>query len=158
MKTKVLPLLFTIALTLISTGCTINRHVNSVSPGTRISKIYIEENNGIHMSGLMPEVVTQLRMLGFVPVMYSGQPPEDAVHTMKVTANWKWDMAMYLSYFQATLSENGRTIGGVEYDARKGSGNMGKFGHTAEKIRPLLLELMKGAKRGQPGATALGYK
>ena len=38
-------------------------------------------------------------------------------------------------------------IGEVEYDARKGGANMGKFGRTAEKIRPLLDELLKDVKR-----------
>ena len=45
---------------------------------------------------------------------------------------------MYLTYFKATLYENGSEVGHVEYDAQKGSANMNKFGSTSEKIRPLL--------------------
>ena len=56
-------------------------------------------------------------------------------------------MAMYLTYFRATLYENGRVLGEVEYDAKMGGGNMKKFGKTAEKIRPLLTELLGKVER-----------
>ena len=56
-------------------------------------------------------------------------------------------MAMYLVYFRGTLYEDDRVLGEVEYDAKMGGGNMGKFGKTKEKIRPLLTELVSKVKR-----------
>jgi hypothetical protein len=58
-------------------------------------------------------------------------------------------MAMYLTYFHAKLYEDGRILGEVEYDAKMGGANMGKFGKTAEKIRPLLSELLQGVNRNE---------
>ncbi|MBC7368679.1 MAG: hypothetical protein H7343_18035 [Undibacterium sp.] len=57
----------------------------------------------------------------------------------------KWDLAMRLTYFYGTLSEDGRILGQTEYDARMGGANIGKFGPTAEKIRPLIAELFRNA-------------
>jgi len=68
-----------------------------------------------------------------------------------------WDMAMYLTYFHATLYEDGRVLGEVEYDAKMGGANFAKFGRTAEKIRPLLSELLQKADRSN-NAPAFGQE
>jgi len=104
------------------------------------------------MEGLIPEVVAQIKQLGFDAERYEGVRPADAVHRIEITANWRWDMAMYLFYFQATLMDNSAVLGTAEYDARTGGANMGKFGTTAEKIRPLISELLRNATK--PGETA----
>ncbi len=57
-------------------------------------------------------------------------------------------MAMYLTYFEATLYEDGRVLGEVSYDAKMGGANMNKFGKTADKVKPLLLELLAKVNRG----------
>jgi hypothetical protein len=60
---------------------------------------------------------------------------------------------LILSGFKASLYEQGRQagfsklIGEVEYDAKMGDSNINKFGHTADKIRPLLQELFAKVKR-----------
>ena len=38
-------------------------------------------------------------------------------------------------------------IGEVKYDAKNGGGSFNKFGKTADKIRPLLNELLSQVKR-----------
>lgn len=65
-------------------------------------------------------------------------------------------MAMYLTYFQGTLMENGKVLGRVEYDSRRGGTNMGKFGKTAEKVRPLLIDLFSNVNRVKPTVPELG--
>lgn len=52
--------------------------------------------------------------------------------------------------------ENGKVLGRAEYDSRRGGANMGKFGKTAEKIRPLLMDLLSNVERVKPTAPALG--
>lgn len=108
------------------------------------------------MKGLHPELVAQLTALGFQVESFDTTRPKEATYWMTYTANWNWDMAMYLTYFQATLMEDWKVLGRAEYDARKGGGNMGKFGKTAEKIQPLLVDLFQNVKRGAPNATAMG--
>lgn len=131
---------------LLFTGCTISQNVTPVETGTSIEKIYVKNNQQVHMKELVNEVVTQVKDLGFESESYDGVRPTGALHYITYTGNWQWDVAMYLTYFQAKLYEDGKVLGEVEYDARSGGGNMGKFGRTAEKIRPLLTELLQNVK------------
>jgi hypothetical protein len=108
------------------------------------------------MEGLHPEILQQLTTLGFKVETFDTTRPKEATYWMTYTANWNWDMAIYLTYFQATLLEDGKVLGRAEYDARKGGANMGKFGKTAEKIRPLLMDLFQNVKRGTVEATSMG--
>jgi hypothetical protein len=145
------PLCAVFALSVFS-GCTIAKQVRAVPPGTQITKIYVENNPALHMDGLVPEVVAQIKKLGIDAESYSGTKPETAKHHMTITANWRWDMAMYLFYFEATLFEDHRLLGTAEYDARLGGANMGKFGSTADKIRPLLVQLLDPVPRATAAA------
>lgn len=140
--------LLTLAATsALLSGC-IARKVVPVGSETAIEKIYVLHNKKVHMEEFIHELVSQLEQLGFQTGVYSGDRPADAKHYLIYTANWNWDVAMYLTYFRATLYENEQVLGEVEYDARKGGANMGKFGRAAEKIRPLLRDLLKNVRRG----------
>jgi len=133
-------------------GCTIARQVNPVPAGTAVGKIYVIENEDVQMEGLGPEIVTQLQDLGFSAELVTGSPPSGALHRLEYTANWRWDLAMYLAYFEARFIEGDVVLGTAVYDALQGGSNMGKFGNTSEKIRPLLEELLEGVR--PTGATA----
>jgi hypothetical protein len=106
------------------------------------------DNKKVHMKRLVDELVNQIASMGFQSEKYSGDRPDGTKHYMVYTANWQWDMAMYLTYFRATLYEDGKVLEEVEYDAKMGGGNMKKFGKTADKIRPLLLELLARVDKG----------
>jgi hypothetical protein len=136
-------------------GCAISQNVVSVDSNVTISKIYVLENENVHMEELINELVEQLEEMGFSSESYKGDRPEGAKHYMTYTANWNWDLAMYLTYFRATLYEDGKMLGEVEYDAKMGGGNLGKFGRTAEKVRPLLEELLQKVKR-EPSNPKMG--
>jgi hypothetical protein len=140
-------LLFLSVFLVMFSGCAISRSVTPVDSTASIRKIYVLNNEKVHMKELVNEVVDQLEELGFEYEAYSGDRPQDALHYLTYTGNWNWDMAMYLTYFRATLYEDGRVLGEVEYDAKMGGANMKKFGKTAEKIRPLMTELLEKVKR-----------
>jgi hypothetical protein len=158
MKNTVVSILLGLTALLCLPGCSIVKSVSAVQPGVTIDKIYVERNKNMHMEGLHPELLQQFRSLGFQVESYDGAPPAGAVYTFVYTANWNWDMAMYLTYFQGTLMENGKVLGRVEYDSRRGGANMGKFGKTAEKIRPLLIDLLSNATRVKSNAAATGER
>lgn len=142
---------FLIAFT---SGCTITQNVRPVETSPTISTIYLQKNANVHMEGLHPEITQQLTTLGFQVVTFDTVRPPEAKYWMNYTANWQWDMAMYLTYFQVTLMDDGQVLGRAEYDARRGGANMGKFGKTAEKIRPLLIDLLQNVKRAPAAGTA----
>lgn len=138
-------------------GCAIKSNVQPVDSNTRIQKIYVEENPKVLMDGLLPEIVSQIQELGFQSESYLGDRPAAAKNYITFTANWQWDMAMYLTYFKATLYEDARVLGEVEYNAKMGGANMSKFGKTADKIRPLLSELLENVER-PISATPIGVQ
>jgi hypothetical protein len=127
-------------------GCAVKTSVVAVPTGTRITTIYVENNPKVLMDGLLPEILAQVRAQGFQAVAYDGPRPGAAVDYMTFTANWRWHWAMYLTFFRATLYRDGRVLGTVEYNARRAGLNPDKYGHTAEKIRPLLRSLLRPAQ------------
>ena len=93
------------------------------------------------MEGFHAELVRQIHALGIDVSSFSGAAPDGCRHTVTYTANWRWDMAMYLSYAQIDVFDGDRMVGTAVYDATQGGANFGKFGSTAEKIEPLVAEL-----------------
>jgi len=132
-------------LTLLSL-CTILCRCNSTrytgsAPNPPLTKLAIVKNDKLHMSGMQPEVVKQVQAMGIATTLVDAPPATDEPY-MTFTANWKWDMAMYLKYFKAELFQNQQKVSGVEY---KASGmDLSKFGHTDEKIRPMLRKVFFG--------------
>lgn len=152
-KTFALSLSFITAVTF--SGCAIKRDASPVSAGTEISEIYVQRNPQVHMEGLFDEIITQLDLMGFQVQGFEGAIPGQAEFVLTYTANWRWDMAMYLTYFRANLHKQDNLLGTAEYDARMGGMRLDKFGKTSEKIRPALTELLKAAKP-LPKAPMLG--
>jgi hypothetical protein len=144
------------------TGCAIKTAVVAVPTGTRITTIYVENNPKVLMDGLLPEILAQVRAQGFQAVAYDGPRPAGAVDYLTFTANWRWHWAMYLTFFRATLYRDGRILGTVEYNARRAGLNPDKYGHTADKIRPLLRQLLQPAAAptvaAPPVAAAVGAR
>lgn len=138
-------------------GCgSIKHRVVAVPVGTTIETVYIESNSAVLMDEMVTEIQRQIKAMGYDVKIYAGERPKDAVHCLKFTANWRWDMAMYLTYFHATLLEEERVLGTAEYDARSAGLNGEKFGHTADFIRPIIRELLKNAHPAKATATPLG--
>jgi hypothetical protein len=139
------------ALALFLQGCSTSQKVARIDSNKEISKIYVQKNDKVLREGFHAELLNQLKELGFSSESYSGETPEYANYYMTYTANWMLDID--LNYFKASLYEQGnepgfsKLIGEVEYDAKMGGGNLNKFGHTADKIRPLLQELFSKVKR-----------
>jgi hypothetical protein len=155
MKTSLLKFFCLFVVVLFLQGCTIAQRVVRIDSNKEISKIYVLKNDKVLMEGFHPELISQLNALGFETETYSGDVPTAATYYINYTANWKWELAMYLEYFKAAVYEKGsesgfaKLLGEVEYDATNGGGNFDKFGHTADKIKPLLQELFAKVKRKQ---------
>lgn len=61
--------------------------------------------------------------------------------TSTYTASWRWDLAMYMSYAEIVVYQNGKPAGKATYDATRGGGNMGKFIGAEKKITELVDQL-----------------
>lgn len=63
-----------LAVLLCVSSCSIVKSVNAVQPGVTIDKIYVLRNKNVHMEGLHPEVMEQLKTLGFQVESFDSAP------------------------------------------------------------------------------------
>ena len=68
------------------------------------------------------------------------------------TANWRWDLAMYMNYAEIKVYNNAKPVGEAIYDSRNGGANMGKFISAENKITELVNQLYPGPTVGAPDA------
>lgn len=61
--------------------------------------------------------------------------------TSTYTANWRWDLAMYMAYANIKVYNNGKPIGEAIYDAKSGGMNTAKFISADTKIKELVDQL-----------------
>jgi len=64
--------------------------------------------------------------------------------TSTYTANWRWDLAMYMAYAEIKVYTQAKPSGQVVYDALKGGANMNKFISADKKIAELVNQLFPG--------------
>ena len=124
---------------LLVMSCTISQSVDPVA--ARPVEVCIARNSEVHMSGFHNELVRQIEAQGIAVRSFDGGVPEDCRHRVSYTANWRWDLAMYLQYAKIDVFDQGRPVGSAVYDATMGGANFNKFGPTSEKIAPLVSQL-----------------
>lgn len=141
---KVRLLVFSVLLFAL-TGCSITKSVEPIK--APVSQVCVLDNPKVLMKEFQPELQRQIEEKGFPTKVYTGSRPDDCSHHLEYTANWYWDMAMYLTYAEMRVYDLRGLAGKAVYDARRGSGRLDKFGRTAEKIRPLVDELFGSATK-----------
>jgi len=61
--------------------------------------------------------------------------------TSTYTAEWRWDLSLYLAYADLKIYRNGQVQGEALYDSTQGGMNSGKFIHADAKIQELTNKL-----------------
>jgi hypothetical protein len=128
------------ATALAMTGCAITQNVRPVT-APDISLLCIKKNPEVMMSEFVTELKSQVEAKGMKARIYEGATPADCRHRIEYTANWRWDLAMYLVFADLRVYDKDLLIGQANYDARAGGGRMDKFGPTAGKLKGLVDEL-----------------
>lgn len=127
------------AIAVALSGCAIDTSVSPVA--AHPESVCLVQNDQVLMSGFQRELASQIEAHGIQVDSVDKPVPQECRYVVKYTANWRWDMAMYLEYAQIDVFNEGRLAGRAVYDARSGKLNMNKFGSTAEKIEPLVTKL-----------------
>jgi hypothetical protein len=137
-------------ITLISValaGCAINQ---TVKPVDRFEgkHICIVDNPAVINQGFLATYQRVLTEKGYVvrqlPV---GSPLTACPVTSTYTANWRWDLAMYMAFADIKVYSNGQQAGQATYDALAGGANMGKFIKGETKIEELVNQLFPGSAK-----------
>jgi hypothetical protein len=74
-------------------------------------------------------------------VLDKSATPDECPLTSTYTANWRWDLALYLAFANITVYADGRKVGRAVYDSLGGGGNPAKFINAEKKIQELVDQL-----------------
>ncbi len=129
---------------LLLVGC-ISTRVQPAAPQT-IDLICIRENKDVLMDGFLPNLQEEIHRKKILTEIFSGAPPDYCVYTMTYTANWRWDLAMYLSYARIDLYKDRKPIGKAVFDASFAGLDVRKLASAQSKIDPLLAELLRDVR------------
>lgn len=130
-------LLIAVMLAGLLGGCAINIKVNPVTPG-RITTLCILHNPDILANDFEPMIQEMIADRGIQTILAESPLPQDCRHRMEYTANWRWDIVMYLVYAEFRVYEDIDQIGLAQYSARSGGARLDKFGTAKGKVEPLM--------------------
>ena len=78
-----------------------------------------------------------------VRVLDESALPSDCPLASTYTANWRWDLAMYMAFAEIKVYADGKEVGSAVYDSLGGSANLNKFIKAEAKIDELVDELFR---------------
>lgn len=143
MKTRSMKLFALVALALALGGCAIRQKVN---PTERFEgKLICIVANPAVKNGFLETYKSTLTQKGYeVRVLAPSASLIECPVTSTYSANWRWDLAMYMAYAEIKVYKQAKPSGEAVYDATRGGGNMGKFISAETKIAELVDKLFPG--------------
>lgn len=130
------------AVLLLASACTIKQHVDPVQVSNN-AEICIKKNPDVRpgflaeMEKVLEEKQIKYRVINELDASLQCE------WTATYTANWHWDLALYMVYAEIKVFHQGKLDGEAIYDARSGGANMNKFIDAEPKIRELIEQLIK---------------
>lgn len=122
-------------------GCAIRQNVRAIEQPLAQSEICIIEAQGVR-AGFLQSLKRNLQDKGYtVRQLPTSAPVTECPITATYTANWRWDLAMYMAYAEIRVFGGGKQIGEAKYDAMGGSGSLAKFIEADKKIAELVNQL-----------------
>ena len=132
--------LLLLSIGLFVSGCTITQKVDPV-PALSTAEICIIENPDVR-EGFIETYRRVLESKNFQIKMFpQTATPRDCRQTSTYTANWRWDLLLYLAFVDINVFANGTSVGRAIYDSLGGGGNMSKFINAEKKITELVEQL-----------------
>lgn len=128
-------------------GCAINQ---TVKPVERFAgkQICIVQNPAVTQQGFLATYQRVLTEKGYaVRQLPPGSALTECPVTSTYTANWRWDLALYMAFADIKVYTNGQQSGQATYDAMGGGANMGKFIKGETKIAELVDQLFPGSAK-----------
>ena len=128
-----------------ATGCSISQNVQPV-PALDSKRICVTRNPDVRGS-FANSLVKALSSAGLkVRLLEPGISPDSCEMVATYTANWGWDLALYLSYVEIKILREQQQIGLAVYDATHGGGRMDKFISADAKVNELVGQLFPDGK------------
>ncbi|MDR1008201.1 MAG: Sbal_3080 family lipoprotein [Campylobacteraceae bacterium] len=122
-------------------GCSTKQIITPVTD-VEEKEVCITENKLVKGSFLQVFVDTLKEKEYQVTLKQAYDDVGDCYLVANYTANWSWDLAVYMIYANIKVFEKGTLKGEAVYDAR-GNIGFGKFINGDDKVRELVRELFK---------------
>ena len=135
---------YTVLASISLVGCAINQTVKPVErfAGTQVC---IVVNPAVSQAGFLETYVRVLAEKGYtVRQLPVGSAVTDCPVTSTYTANWRWDLGLYMAFADIKVFSKGQQTGQAVYDAMGGGANMNKFIRGEAKITELVDQLFPG--------------
>jgi len=133
---------FVIVAAIVLSGCSIKQVVEKAEM-PKEELLCIVENKDVR-AGFLKEFKRVLSHKSIAYKMINAYSvPSECQWTATYDARWTWDLALYMSYAEIKVFNNGNLDGKATYDSTKGGANMGKFIDAETKIRELMNELLQ---------------
>ncbi|MEZ9196924.1 Sbal_3080 family lipoprotein [Shewanella sp. 10N.286.54.B9] len=131
-----------ITVLLLTSACSIKQRVDPVQVSNN-AEVCIQKNPDVR-EGFLKEMETILaeKKINY-RIIEELNADEQCEWTATYTANWAWDLALYMVYAEIKVFRDGRLDGEAIYDARRGGANMSKFIDAEPKIRELIEQLIQ---------------
>ena len=97
------------------------------------------------MKGFLPELKSQLKSFGITTQTWSGYNPKGCRYWLEYTANWRWDLIMYMIYAELKLYDRTALIGYAEFD-NTGIGPR-HYSSASDKLKALTEPLFTNNKK-----------
>ena len=112
-----------------------------VSSGSAPQEICVIDNPKVRESFLAAYRQTLVERGFAVRTLPAGSSVATCPLTSTYTANWRWDLALYLAYANLKVFQSGQLGGEALYDSLGAGASTSKFINTEEKIRELTSQL-----------------
>lgn len=130
-----------LAVLLVVPGCTIHQTVEPTQIGSE-SRLCIVKNPAVRESFLMEFISAIERKDIDYEIVDDSTASASCDWVARYTANWRWDLALYMSYAEIKVYRDGNLDGEAIYDSTRGGANMNKFIDAEAKIQELVDELL----------------
>lgn len=141
MRNKYLILLSIFTILLFS-GCSIKQEINTVDiRDTGNKEVCIIENSAVRMTFLEAYKNALENKHYKVIIKEDKYSAKNCNITSTYTANWRWDLALYLAYAEINVYKQDSLVGKAIYDSLRGGANMNKFISAQEKVKELVDQL-----------------
>jgi len=133
--------LVVVAAAAILVGCaSAQQQINPVSK-LSVKQMCIVQNPAVSQAGFVDALQLAMRHKGFdVQMVSPGSGRAACPQVVEYTANYRWDLALYLAYAEIKVYENQKEVGLARYDAMRVAGPS-KFIKGEEKVRELVGQL-----------------
>ena len=122
-------------------GCAITQKVTPVESLSG-KEVCVVVNPAVSQPGVLTAYTRALNERGYtVRELPPGASVNDCPITSTYTANWRWDLALYMAFADIKVYRDGTQVGQAVYDAMQGGANMSKFIKGDAKISELVDQL-----------------